>query len=67
MFLAYVSLFEAETDKGRVPYINLGQPPRDQFILCTELGSLVGLGTKTECPGFHFVMTPGDTMSINYH
>ena len=61
----YVALSEARTDRGRVPYTQLDKC-RWQFIMCADLDGIVARGTKIECPGISFILTPGDTMSIKY-
>ena len=64
--LVHVTSFPVFRDRGPVAYILLAGQSEEKFLTCEELGGLVGIGVKEECPDMHFIMTPGDTMSISY-
>ena len=64
--IASVDRHDVHSDKGPVPYICLGARVQKMVGFCEDLGGLVGLGTKEEEPGVHFILTPGDTMSSDF-
>ena len=66
LYFVSLDVYTVYTDNGPVPYVRLEEPTSTSIGLCEDMGGLVGLGTKEEIPGVHFIMTPGDTMSADF-